>query len=67
VAKGLASKYELAYNEIIDMFKEKIVKELRGELKNKLLDRLELVRMNGNNGTLSDEQAAEVFKKKAEA
>jgi hypothetical protein len=67
VAKGLASKYELAYNEIIDMFKEKIVKELRGELKNMLLDRLELVRMNGNNGTLSDEQAAEVFKKKAEA
>lgn len=67
VNKGLAQKYDMQYNEIVDLFKEKIHNEIKGELKNDLLDIFELVRLNGKNGTLSDAQAAEIFKKKIEA
>jgi hypothetical protein len=67
VSRALSAKYELSYNEITDLLKEKIIKEIKGELKNSILDRIEQVRMKANNGCLTDEQASEVFKKKAEA
>jgi hypothetical protein len=67
VIKGLTAKYEMQYNDVTDVLKEHVIKEIKGDLKNKLLDRIEYVRMNSNNGVLTDEQAAEKFTKKAEA
>lgn len=66
-SRGAAAKYELSYNEYTDYLKERIHQEIKSDSKNKLLDLIEKVRSKANNGVLTDEQAAEVFKKKAEA
>jgi hypothetical protein len=73
VIKSIGTRYDLLFNEVLDLFKEYIVKfetpeddEEAEDYKVKLLDLLEFVRVNGNNGCLTEQEIESAFKVGAE-